>query len=105
VRTNTGHIRKRRGWKVNRIYFNPRKDKRISWNCAPAKKFWVFIPPGKLPSSKKVGLVKSTKGKASYKLSGAGLKKNDRIYYCMLLDDGRKIQMVQGNSPPVIIIW
>jgi hypothetical protein len=105
VETNTGQIRKRRGWKVNRIYFTPGKDKGISWNCAPAKKFWIFLPPGRFPSLKRVVLVKSHRGKAFYRMSGAGLKKNDRIYYCILLDDGKKIQMVQGNSPPVIIIW
>jgi hypothetical protein len=105
VKSNIGRIRRRRGWKVNAIYFNPGKDRGVSWNCTPARRFWIFVPPGKLPSTHRVAFVKSSKGKAFLKLRGTGLKKYDRIYYSILLDDGKKIQMVRGSSPPVIIIW
>jgi hypothetical protein len=104
MKSPAGRIRKKRGWKVNPIYFDPEKDKTITWTCPPTRRFWAFLPTGKFPSPKRIALVKSTKGKASYRMPGMGLKKGDRLYYCLLLDDGKRIQLVRGSSPPVIII-
>jgi hypothetical protein len=110
VKTNTGYIRKERGWRVNTIDCDPAEGARIYWDCPPGMKFWAILPFGTVTRTKSVEMVPSKNGKATFTMPIRALGKSARgkdnpFFYCILLTDGKKMHYVHGNTPPKIIIW